>query len=645
MDNFRIRIFLVLLITAFFSLLTLNAQDPQGCFLVDYHTKTAVLPPYEDHKQIDLFPTVTITVDCTDTLAKVSKYIYGNNANPYMTQMVTEPDLLANISKLSPNIIRYPGGNLSSVFFWNSFKDQPPSDAPEKIADADGNLIDAGYWYGKNSESWTLSLDNYYDMLSRTNSTGIITINYGYARYGTGPNPAITAAHHAADWVRYDNGHTKYWEIGNESGGPWQSGYRINMAANQDGQPEIITGALYGEHFKIFVDSMKKAASETGHIIYIGAQLLQYDATNSYNPPDRTWNQGFFSKAGNKADFFIVHNYYTPYNENSTPSVILNSGQTETINMMEFLKSNTAANNVDMKPLALTEWNIFAIGSKQACSFINGMHAALVLGELIKQQYGQASRWNLANGYSNGDDQGMFNNRDEPGVPNWNPQPAFFYMYYFQKFFGDHVLKSTVTSNRNVVCYTSSFASEEIGLVIINKGTMGQMIRIKIPGFSYGERYYMYTLTGGTDNGSFSQKVYVNNHTPDNLTGGPINNIEDLKAWSDIISQPVTFYSSEYSVQYVLIDHGTYIIDDIADNEVIKPKIYPNPAKDIITVVSSSYIDKVEITSLDGTIVKAITSQSADNIIKMKLSLPSGIYLTRVYSKGHASVEKLIVIK
>ena len=645
MDNFRIQIFLVLLITAFFSLLPLNAQDPQGCFLIEYHTKTAVIPPYEDHKQIDLYPTVTITVDRTDTLAKVSKYIYGNNVNPYMTQMVTEPDLLANISKLSPNIIRYPGGNLSSVFFWNSSKNQPPSDAPAKIADADGNLTDAGYWYGKNSESWTLSLDNYYDMLSRTNSTGIITVNYGYARYGTGPNPAITAAHYAADWVRYDNGRTKYWEIGNESGGPWQAGFRINMAANQDGQPEIITGALYGEHFKIFVDSMKKAAAETGHVIYIGAQLLQYDATNSYNPPDRTWNQGFFSNAGNKADFFIVHNYYTPYNENSTPAVILNSGQTETINMMEFLKSNTAANNVDMKPLALTEWNIFALGSKQACSYISGIHAALVLGELIKQQYGQASRWDLANGYSNGDDQGIFNNRDEPGVPNWNPRPAFFYMYYFQKFFGDHVLKSTVKSNQNVVCYASSFASGEIGLVIINKGTMGEMIRINIPDFSYGERYYMYTLTGGTDNGSFSQKVYVNNHPPDNLTGGPINNIEDLKAWSDIISQPVTFYSPEYSVQYVLIDHGTYIIDDIADNEVTKPKIYPNPAKDIITVVSSSYIDKVEITSLDGTIVKTITSQSADNIIKMNLSLPSGIYLTRVYNNGHASVEKLIVIK
>ncbi|MGC1391520.1 MAG: T9SS type A sorting domain-containing protein [Bacteroidales bacterium] len=639
------RIFLVLSIAVYFSLLTLNAQDPKGCFIVDFHSKTAVIPPYEDHKQPDFYPTVTLTVDPADTLAKVSKYIYGNNANPYMTQIVTEPDLMANIRRLEPNIIRYPGGNLSSVFFWNSIKNQPPADAPAMIADADGNLVDAGYWYGKNSDSWTLSLDNYYSMLSQTNNTGIITVNYGYARYGTGPEPAITAAHYAADWVRYDNGRTKYWEIGNESGGPWQAGFRINMAANQDGQPEIISGALYGEHFKIFADSMKKAAMETGHTIYIGAQLLQYDASSSYNPPDRTWNQGFFNSAGNKTDFFIVHNYYTPYNENSTPAVILNSGQTETINMMAFLKSNTAANNVEMKPLALTEWNIFAVGSKQACSYINGILATLVLGELIKQQYGQASRWDLANGYANGDDQGIFNNRDEPGVPDWNPRPAFFYMYYFQKFFGDHLLKSTVIGDPDIVCYASSFSSGEIGLVVINKGTHNEMVGINMPDFGYGERYFMYNLTGGTDNGSFSQKVYVNDHQPDNLTGGPINNIDELKAWSDIIAKPVTFFSPGYSVQYVLINHGSYIIDAVEDNEIIKPKIYPNPAKDNITITSSSDIDKVEITSLNGIIVKTQTSPSEDNTIKMNLFLPSGIYLARIYSKGKTSIEKLIVIK
>jgi hypothetical protein len=481
-------------------------------------------------------------------------------------------------------------------------------------------------------------------MLTNTSSTGIITVNYGYARYGSGLTPVITAAHYAADWVRYDNGRTKYWEIGNESGGPWQAGFRINMAVNRDGQPEIISGALYGEHFKIFADSMKKAALETGHPIYIGAQLLQYDASNSWNPPDRTWNQGFFNTAGNKADFFIVHSYFTPYNENSTPSVILNTGQSETINMMEFLKANTASNKIEMKPLALTEWNIFAVGSKQMCSFINGIHSVLVLGEMIKQQYGQASRWDLANGYSNGDDQGIFNNRDEKGVPDWNPRPAFFYMYYFQKYFGDHLLKSAVAGNTNVICYASSFSSGEIGVIVINKGAKAEMVRINIPDWGYGQRYYMYTLVGGTDNGSFSQKVIVNDHQPDNLTGGPINNIEELKAWSDVISRPVTFYSPEYSVQYVLIEHGNSIIDNIEDNEVVNLKIYPNPAKNEITVESAFKLERLEILSLDGKIVKTVRPGSIDNTVKVNLLLPSGIYFVKAYNRLSTSVLKLIVL-
>ena len=32
----------------------------------------------------------------------------------------------------------------------------------------------------------------------------------------------------------------------------------------------------------------------------------------------KTWNQGVFQKAGNTPDFFIVHDYFTAYNANSS---------------------------------------------------------------------------------------------------------------------------------------------------------------------------------------------------------------------------------------------------------------------------------------------------------------------------------------
>ncbi|MDV3197476.1 MAG: hypothetical protein Q8884_02725 [Sweet potato little leaf phytoplasma] len=35
-------------------------------------------------------------------------------------------------------------------------------------------------------------------------------MNYAYARYSTAADPVAAAAHLAAEWVRHDNGRTKY---------------------------------------------------------------------------------------------------------------------------------------------------------------------------------------------------------------------------------------------------------------------------------------------------------------------------------------------------------------------------------------------------------------------------------------------------
>jgi hypothetical protein len=228
-----------------------TAQNTQGFFLNDFASKTASIPSFTEYAKPTGAATATVTIDMNNPVTKVSKYLFGNNANVYMTQMVDQPELIKSIKSLAPNVIRFPGGNISSVYFWNAAKDQPPADAPAKLLDANGAEQNPGYWYGKNTEGWTLSVDNYYKMLEQTNSTGIITLNYGYARYGTAANPVAQAAHLAADWVRYDKGKTKFWEVGNESNGTWQAGYRIKTSDNKDGQPQIITGALYGTHFKI----------------------------------------------------------------------------------------------------------------------------------------------------------------------------------------------------------------------------------------------------------------------------------------------------------------------------------------------------------------------------------------------------------
>jgi len=498
----------------------------------------------------------SLTIDVNKVLVKTSPYLFGNNSNLWSGQMVTQPALMQYLKDLSPNIIRGPGGSISDVYFWNGTDAKPkPDDAPDNLVNADGTSSSNGYWYGGNTAGWTFSLQHYYDLLSQTNSTGIITVNYGYARYGTGPNPVAAAAHLAADWVRYDNGRTKYWEIGNESYGSWEAGYRINTSKNQDGQPEMITGAVYGAHAKVFADSMRAAARETGATIYIGATLYEHPPASYDYASIQSWNQGVLANAGASADYFIVHNYFTAYAANSSAADILSTGTSIPLSVMSYVQQQITGAGLPVKPIAMTEWNIQATGSKQNISYVAGMHATLTLGSFIKNKFGEASRWDLANGYSNGDDHGLFNNGDEPDAPLWNPRPAFYYMYYFQKCFGDRMVTDTLRKalyNSDITTYSSTFSSGQAGTVIINSGAYNHVVSVDFQHFPAGSRYYWYVLTGGTD-GPFSGKVYVNGTGPASATGGPLG-YATIKPYSAPLTSSIKVSVPAMSVVYLVAD-------------------------------------------------------------------------------------------
>ena len=534
-----------------------TATDPAtaatiGFFMDDWKPKILILPTYNEVPKPTANATATVTIDANTILTKVVPDVYSHNANSWAGQMVTEPVLMNHLTNLKPNILRFPGGSLSDVYFWNKQYNSPPSDAPAQLLDANGAASNANYWGGQTTDAWTISLNNYYAMLQQTGNQGMITVNYGYARYGTGVNPVTNAAHLAADWVRYDNGRTKYWEIGNECNGTWEAGYRINTVTNADGQPAIITGALYGQHVKVFVDSMKKAAQEIGKTIYIGTYILEAQPAAWQTPTDQNWNTGVLPVVNTKTDYYIIHSYYTPYQTNANAATILNTATDNTKNMFSFYQTdiNSAVNIT--KPIALTEYNITSQGSKQQVSFVNGLHAAIVVGESIKNKYGMASRWDLVNSYDNGNDHGLFNSGNEPGVTKWNPRPAFYFLYYFQKYMGDRLLQSNTTGN--IIAYSSSFTSGEKATILINKNTTDEIVSINLQNATAGARYYWYTLTGGTDNGEFSPKVFVNGDGPTEITGGPSSTYTTIKANSAATAGGIKVNVPARAAVYLVMD-------------------------------------------------------------------------------------------
>ncbi len=523
----------------------------QGFFLDGWAGKTFVKPATVNADKPTAATSINVTADFAQVVSKVSKNLFGNNINPFTTQYL-DAGLVKSISNLSPNIIRAPGGSLSDVYFYDLPAGGKPADVPAQLLKADGSADPStGYWSGMVTDNWSITLDNYYSLLQKTNSTGIITVNYGYARYGLSDHPVETAAHYAAQWVRNDKGKTKLWEVGNENFGNWEAGYRIDASKNKDGQPEILTGALYGTHFKVFADSMRKAASDIGATIKIGIVLTETnDQSNTVGV--QNWNSGVLSAAGSSPDFFVVHNYYTPFNQNSTPEVILATPATGTSSMLTWVNQSIQTAGVPQKPIAMDEWNIFAAGSRQQVSYVAGVHAVLTLGELIKNQISMACRWDLANGGSDGNDHGLFT-YNQDGTANFTPRPAFYYLYYFQKYFGDRMISSSVTGSSDVVSYASSFNSGEAGVTLVNKSASDKVVNINFKNYYTGSNYYYYTLKGGTDNSSYSGKVLINNTGPTGTVGGP-SNYTTLAAYSTGTSGGIKVTVPAYGVVFLVAD-------------------------------------------------------------------------------------------
>lgn len=81
---------------------SLNGQELPNCFFEDFEPRVTTIPPYIEIEQPSAEATVIITINAIDTVAQVSKYIYGTNANIYSGSYNREAKLVEYIKLLSP---------------------------------------------------------------------------------------------------------------------------------------------------------------------------------------------------------------------------------------------------------------------------------------------------------------------------------------------------------------------------------------------------------------------------------------------------------------------------------------------------------------------------------------------------------------
>ena len=158
-----------------------------------WSSKNITLPAsYDDVQQTASSKTVDINVNFSKRITKVSKYVYGNNANCFTGWMQNDAALMQKMNQLNMGVMRIPGGSLSDVYFWDrkgiyenyaiKSYDPPLTDIPSTISPWIGQRV-------QDFENWSMGVNQYYQMMQQTGTTGIVTVNYGYARYGTSANP------------------------------------------------------------------------------------------------------------------------------------------------------------------------------------------------------------------------------------------------------------------------------------------------------------------------------------------------------------------------------------------------------------------------------------------------------------------------
>jgi hypothetical protein len=220
-------------------------------------------------------------------------------------------------------------------------------------------------------------------------------------------------------------------------------------------------------------------------------------------------------------------------------------------------------------------------------------------------------------------------------------------MYYFQKYFGDQMISSSISGSSQIMSYASTFTSGQIGIAIVNKSTTAQTVGVNFQNFVPGTRYYWYTLSGSNDNGEFSHKVSVNGVPATYASGGP-SDYATIKPNSALCNNDVKVTVPDRSAVFILIERNSSTTAVPAVNEVDKMiHLFNNPSKDgsfTLKFEGFTAADQFEIKMMDAA-GKAVYYTSVKNIqlFNLRKQFARGIYFISIQTRKGSTVKKLIV--
>ena len=484
-------------------------------FAIQDRSGTAPSTFYVDDIQLIAAPApvpVHLSLDATQAVRSADARWFGFNTAMWDTYLDT-PQTIALLREMGTRTLRCMGGSLSDEYHWTSNKSL------------------------NNTWNWASSFASLLHVATNIGALVITTVNYG-----TG------ATNEAAAWVAYANGATtntlslgvdslgtdwrtvgywaslraaarlshddgmnflrisraaplgfKYWEIGNECYGTWETD---STAVPHDPY-------TYATRARDYINLMK-AVDNT---IKVGLVLAPGEGTFSNNanhyaisPRTGTTNYGWtpvmlatLKSLGVTPDF-VVHHYYAEWTDQNRPAgadsdpFLLQCSThwaLEAADLRQQLSDYLGKAGANVELLCTENNSDSGAQGKQSTSLVNAIYYADSLGQLMLTEFNSLIWWDLRNGTDTGGcfDTTLYGWRTygDLGVLNGltTRHPTFYAAKLMQYFAqpGDTILSAS-SDYLLFSAYAARHASDSVSLLVLNKDTTANVqAQIALNGF------------------------------------------------------------------------------------------------------------------------------------------------------------------
>ncbi|MEO6036477.1 MAG: alpha-L-arabinofuranosidase [Verrucomicrobiota bacterium] len=395
---------------------------------------------------------VKLGLEARQTLRGVDARFFGVNTAVWDGNFDTASTSNA-LKEMGCLTLRFPGGSLSDEYHW-----------------ATGTT-------GSNTWQWATSFRNFMHIATTAAAQVFITVNYG-----TG-TPAEAAA-----WVRSANvtNHCgfKYWEIGNENYGSWETD--SNSLAH-----DPYTYAVRAEDY---IQQMKAAdpSIKIGVVAVTGEDNFANNSNHpATNPRTGVAHNGWtpvmlttLKNLGVTPDF-IVHHVYPEYTfQESDPLLLQSSGKwaADAADLRRQITDYFGPGGTNIELVCTENNSNSGDQGKQSTSLVNGLYYADSLAQIMKTEFNGFLWWDLRNGTdtSGNMDATLYGWRgygDLGMINGANTRHPPFYAAKLMQFFsrpGDSILPAS-SDYFLLSSYAARRTNGELAFLAINKSPAGSL--------------------------------------------------------------------------------------------------------------------------------------------------------------------------